>query len=443
MSEEQSVKIDQIVFREDLYQRIKKDPVTVQKYAEDLSVLPPIEVNQHNELIDGWHRWTAHKKNDIQEIAVIVTQTNSDIHFIELAIERNSKYGLQLSQEDKRSIARRIYHSIPVTEREVKKEKLSHIFSVSLRTIQNWLSRIDKDDKEQRDVAALNKWFACYTQKEIAKAFGITQQAIELILQGNERFRFLVKPGELREIEDKVERWQEIEKLRRDAAFYQTDFTIPLYNVWKQKEKQTELNHHGLTEPLFVDNLLYLYTNPFDTVVDPFAGSGTTIDICKKRFRRYWVSDRKPIIERESEISKHDITGGLPALPRWKDVKLVYLDPPYWKQAEGQYSKDSEDLANMPLDQFNNVLAELIKGFSKKLTNAYIALIIQPTQWNAPDRIFTDHIGDMLRTVKLPVDLRYSVPYESQQNNAQMVEWAKQNKKCLVLTREIIVWRVE
>jgi hypothetical protein len=27
--------------------------VTVQKYAEDLSVLPPIEVNQHNELIGG------------------------------------------------------------------------------------------------------------------------------------------------------------------------------------------------------------------------------------------------------------------------------------------------------------------------------------------------------------------------------------------------------
>ena len=34
--------------------------VTVQKYAEDLSVLPPVEVNQRHELIDGWHRWTAH-----------------------------------------------------------------------------------------------------------------------------------------------------------------------------------------------------------------------------------------------------------------------------------------------------------------------------------------------------------------------------------------------
>ena len=38
--------------------------------------------------------------------------------------------------------------------------------------------------------------------------------------------------------------------------------------------------------------------------------------------------------------------------------------------------------------------------------------------------------------------MRFSVPYESQQCNAQMVEWAKANKRCLVLSREIIVWKV-
>jgi DNA modification methylase len=99
----------------------------------------------------------------------------------------------------------------------------------------------------------------------------------------------------------------------------------------------------------WLDNLLYLYTQPFDVVIDPFAGSGSTIDLCKRRFRRYWVSDRKPVIERAHEIREHDITAGLPKLPRWQDVALVYLDPPYWKQAEGEYSNDPEDLGNMPL----------------------------------------------------------------------------------------------
>lgn len=48
--------VDAVVFRSDWYPRIETSAVTVQKYAEDLSVLPPIEVNQNNELIDGWHR---------------------------------------------------------------------------------------------------------------------------------------------------------------------------------------------------------------------------------------------------------------------------------------------------------------------------------------------------------------------------------------------------
>jgi len=223
---------------------------------------------------------------------------------------------------------------------------------------------------------------------------------------------------------------------------FSSDFTPPIYNVWKQQTKSDGPDHFGNSEIRWLDNLLYLYTDLFDVVVDPFAGSGSTVDVCKKRKRRYFVSDRKPIVEREHEIRRHDLTDGLPKVPRWKDVRLVYLDPPYWKQAEGRYSDDPTDLANMPLDGFHNALAGIIDDFARKLSDAYIALIIQPTQWKAPDRRFTDHVAEMLRHVKLPIEMRFSVPYESQQCTAQMVEWAKQHKRCLVLTRELIVWRV-
>ena len=85
-----------------------------------------------------------------------------------------------------------------------------------------------------------------------------------------------------------------------------------------------------------MDNLLYLYTQPFDVVADPFAGGGSTIDICKKRLRRYWVSDRKPVPERAAQIREHDVTAGLPPLARWQDVKLVYLDPPWEGTSRGR-----------------------------------------------------------------------------------------------------------
>jgi transcriptional regulator with XRE-family HTH domain len=417
------IRVLDVVFRDDLYPRIETSAVTVQKYAEDLDVLPPIKVNQHHELIDGWHRWTAHKKNEVEFIEADIVETSSDADLLEKAIETNASHGLQLSQSDKRDMARRIYNSTTEGERDEKKKQLAKILSVSERTVREWLGRIDKDAKEQRKQRIFDLWLAGWTNKETADAVGVTEEAVRQLTQ---EMADLPKLG----------------KLQQSSADHATDFDIPIYNVWKQQAKSEGSSHFGNSEVRWVDNLLYLYTKPFDVVVDPFAGGGSTIDICKKRLRRYFVSDRKPIVEREKEIRQHDLKDGPLKPPQWKDVKLVYLDPPYWIQAEGQYSKDADDLGNQSLDDFTKNLAKIINDYAKKLTDAYIALIIQPTQWKAPERQFTDHIGDMLRAVKLPVDMRYSVPYESQQCTAQMVEWSKENKRCLVLTREIVVWKV-
>jgi hypothetical protein len=431
VSEVQRMPLNDVLFREDLYPRIETHPVTVQKYAEDLDVLPPIEVNQHKELIDGWHRWTAHKKQEAETIPFIVTETKSDNHLLELAIERNAKHGLQLSQRDKEKMAGRLYSAF-LTQKPGKdacakyKQRLATILSVDLSSVQRWTSRDDKDHKQELEEIAFHLWLACDTHDEIAEATGWSRPIVTSFVE-KLQLPFL-------------------DKSQQSAATHATDFQPPIYNVWKQQTKTNGSNHFGNSEVRWLDNLLYLYTQPFDMVVDPFAGGGSTIDICKKRFRRYFVSDRKPIIEREKEIRNHDLVGedgkvSLLKPPQWSDVKLVYLDPPYWKQAEGQYSNEPTDLANMDLETFTATLAAIIKAYASKVKDGYIALIIQPTQWNAPGREFTDHIGDMLRAVKLPVDMRYSVPYESQQCNAQMVEWSKENKRCLVLTREIVVWR--
>jgi len=447
------LKTSDIVFREDLYPRGESSATTVQKYAEDLGVLPPIEVNQKNELIDGRHRLLAHKKKDAAEIDVVVTETRDDDHLLELAIERNAKFGFQLSTSDKQALARRIYRNAPVEERGAKKHRLAELLSMSYATINSWLGRIDKDTKEERDAAVQNLFLQCFGEEDIAAAVGMPRSTVQGLLTEIKEFKIPSKPGIFGDdLKDKTgkalktaedERQAKIVALNREAAEHASDFDAPIYNIWKQQTKSEGSSHFGNSETRWVDNLLYLYTSPFDVVIDPFAGGGSTLDVCRQRFRRCLISDRKPIEERSKEIRTHDLTAGIPKPPQWKDVKLVYLDPPYWKQAEGQYSDDPTDLANMTLDDFNKSLAGIINGFAKKLTDSHIALIIQPTQWKAPDRQFTDHVGDMLRAIKLPVAMRYSVPYESQQCNAQMVEWSKENKTCLVLTREIVVWKVE
>lgn len=417
------IAVADVRFRSDIYPRLETNAAVVQKYSEDIDVLPAIEVNQNFELIDGWHRWTAHKKVGAETIRATVTETSSDAMLLELAIERNATHGLQLSQEDKRNMARTIYHTTPERDRDGKKAHLAKILSVSERTIREWLSRIDKDSKEARNKRIFDLWLSCRTQEEIAEEVGVTQGEVAKSIPNGD-----------------IAEWN-ISESAKALSSHAAEFEVPIYNVWKQQEKTPGSSHFGNSEVRWVDNLLYLYTNPFDVVVDPFAGGGSTIDICKKRLRRYWVSDRKPVVEREREIRTWDVTDGLPPLHRWSDVRLVYLDPPYWVQAEGRYSQDETDMANMDLERFTKELADLVNGFAKKAKGAAIALILQPTQWKAPDRAYTDHVADMIRMVKYPIDMRFSAPYESQQCNAQMVEWAKANKKCLVLTREIVVWR--
>lgn len=420
----QSRKLSDIVFREDLYPRIKHDSSLVQRYADNIELLPPIEVNQNNILIDGFHRWTAHRKLEREEIKVTVTETPSENELFALSIERNSKHGLQLNEEDKKNTAIRLYSGGAGLE----KQRISKVLSVSLRQINNYLTTIDKNLKEQRDKTILEMWMACRTQEEIAAAVDLSKMEVSRVCDG---------------LCNNLEAFPKSYKLL--ATFQDEQFTTPLYNVWKWNSCTNETNHFGKSEQTIVDNLLYLYTNPFDIVVDPFAGGGSTVDICKKRLRRYWVSDRKPIPEREKEIRQFDITSGVPPLNRnWSEVSLTYLDPPYWKQAEGKYSNDASDLANMSRDEFTSTLSGLIKEISKRQSKGAIALLIQPTQWKSPNKEFSDHIFDIISAVgnkKLAVENRVSCPYTSEQYTPQQVEYAKREKKLLVLTRELIVWR--
>lgn len=420
-----TLNVNDVKYREDLYPRIKHDPTLVQRYAENLEVLPPIEVNQHNILIDGWHRWTAHRKVEATTVQATVTETASEAELFALAIKRNAAHGLQMNDDDKRNVAIRLYGA----GTGLNKQDIADTLSVSLRSVNNYLQAIDKQRKEDRKQRIFDLWMACETVEDIVATVDIKKSAVDEIL------------GEFPVLEN----LPKVEKVL--ATFADDEFTAPLYNVWTFAKKSNSVSHFGNSEQRIVENLLYLYTEPFDIVVDPFAGGGSTINVCKKRLRRYYVSDRKPIVERESEIRSHDlVTDGVPSLNRrWSDVTLTYLDPPYWRQAQNKYSNDATDLANMSLEMFNESLTKIIKDISQRQSKGVIALLMQPTQWSADNKHFTDHIMDVIRLVgnkKLVLENRISCPYSTEQYNAQQVDWAKKNKKLLVISRELIVWRV-
>jgi len=124
------------------------------------------------------------------------------------------------------------------------------ILSVSERTVREWLSRIDKDSKDARNKRIFDMWLACHTDADIAGAVDLSEEGVRKITQ----------------------QMAELPEVGKPPASHLSDFEIPLYNVWKQQEKTAGAGHFGNSEVRWVDNLLYLYTRPFDIVVDPFGG---------------------------------------------------------------------------------------------------------------------------------------------------------------------------
>lgn len=181
-------------------------------------------------------------------------------------------------------------------------------------------------------------------------------------------------------------------------------------------------------------------------MLDPFAGSGTTGIICKKRGRRAWLSDREP---KSPHIRCHDlIVDGLPEVP-WGEVKLSYLDPPYGNQTKNQYSRDPTDLANLPIDGYAPAMIKIIAGIGQAMrSGSYIAFLIRASgaeQMENGDWVtgrYYDHLLDIAREIPFQAAMRFQLPNSIGRNDLTRREWATTNKQVLVKSRELIVWRV-
>lgn len=402
-------KTTDIVYRPDLYPRFKPNPAKIQEYAENLDRLPAIEIDQNNILIDGYHRLKAYETVKRDTIPVIVTEVKSEAELERLAVARNSMHGQQLTQDEKKVYAVKWWDVIPVDE-------ICASLSISEKTYQRWTAAKQDQKEEQTKQRIYDMWMRCHTQQEIADAVGEAQQTVA------NRIASFTKNGQQ----------SEISNFR--------NFEPQVYTIWNFAKATNEVRHFGNIPPEIIDNLLYYYTKPFDVVFDPFGGGGSTIDKCLERKRRYYVSDLTPIPAR-NDIRQWDISQGLPGDLPVPD--LVFLDPPYWKQAEGKYSEEPNDLANMPLDNFLSAVGEIAKNVKRKWNGsrpeAKLALIIGPYQkdWKTTDLPFLCY--QVIAKYLTPV-VRIQVPYSTQVHGGQYVQNAKDAKQMLYLSRDLMVF---
>ena len=83
--------------------------------------------------------------------------------------KKNAKHGMQLSSEDKKKMAVRLYNAGTGKD----KAEICKILSISNSTVTSYLTDIDKQLREERKSKIFSMYLAGYTMQEIADAVGI------------------------------------------------------------------------------------------------------------------------------------------------------------------------------------------------------------------------------------------------------------------------------
>jgi len=398
-----TLNVDDIEFVKELYPRVREDDAAIERYRAAIDRLPPIVVARGRVLVDGFHRWQAHKRERLGTITAEDLGNLTDVEILKESIRRNATHGRQLETSDKRRMADLLYRKGTREHAE-----LSELLSITEKTAQEYCRDARRDEKQAQQERAWDLWLDCRTQTSIADELDVPQPTINKWLSDFQS----------------VGKWIEPPASRQH------------FDVWSFQKAEGESSYFGKLPPQVAENLLWLYTEPGQIVVDPFAGGGTTIDVAKRMGRRVWASDLHPSTP-TLPIHEHDACDGWPeSAPRKAD--LVLLDPPYWQQAQGRYSDDLDDLANQSLESFYAGWEMVAKAAMDHAPR--VAYIISPTQCD--DGTVIDHATDMLAPFAengWRVERRIIVPYQTQQATGQQVTWARDNKKLLKLYRDLVV----
>jgi hypothetical protein len=410
----ETIRCADVRFVKELYPRIRPLDDVVERYRDAIDNLPPIAVARDSILVDGYHRWQAHVREERAEIAAENLGNLSDAEIIRESIRRNAEHGQQLSREDKERMAAQLWAAMAHLSNGERTNEIMALLSVSRDAVEDWTKTTRQDERRATIARAWDMWLDCATEREIAEAIGVTQPAVN---------------GWLRDKKSAL-----AENLSNPPSRQHFD----IWQFQTADKDSGQQSYFGAVPPQVVENLLWFYTEPGDIVVDLFAGSGTTIDVAKSMGRRIWASDiRGNHYSPHLPIHQHDATYGWPeAAPRSAD--LVFLDPPYWQQAAGRYSDEPGEMAEMDLDQFTAAWAIVAKAALKRAKR--VAYIISPTQ--NEDGSVVDHATQMLGPFTARnwrVERRIIVPYSTQQASGQQVTWARDNKRMLKLYRDLVV----
>ena len=178
------ISIDDVVLRDDLDPRLgERDDDLIAQYADIFDALPPIEINQHNEVIDGWHRVRAAEREKRTEIAYVVVETDGDDDLSDRMWESNLRHGVQYTRDQ------RLTQGLKLYQRKLSTGQIANRVGVSAATVRRWTKALREEDRRIRDERIFELAEAGTSLRQIADEVDVDHKTVAATLGKNAQMR--------------------------------------------------------------------------------------------------------------------------------------------------------------------------------------------------------------------------------------------------------------
>lgn len=472
------IDLSEIVYDPKIYPREKWKTKTIESYADALkggATFPPLilEIGT-NKLLDGVHRWKAYLKyqeayqnrqpslnsnnnewpEPSSEIEVKFSIVPDGIPAKLYAASFSTTHGDRITGAERKALAREVYEDNPDFTLSVLKEYLN----VSIGSAHGYVSDILARRKEQQKTTAFRLHLLGWTQEEIGKVIGVSQQAYQQkFLQDFSDLKKVVKKllNEGHPHLDVAERYNMPLQLvwaidledRTDAQrFERLGIGNPQpYDVWKFG-KCSDLfgnRYPGRIPGQLIAHVLYFFTESGAIVIDPMCGSGTTVDVCMAYGRKCYAYDIDQRYERP-DIIQHNLTDGWPE--RTKKANLIFWDPPYFEKMDSKKIGDNGyikgSISSLARDDYLAFFAKALAE-AKRLVKPKTKLAFLMSDWddNTGKRsgVFIWDYAKIINEAGWNLTRHIQIPLSTQQVHPDIVNKFRKSRRLARLERYLLI----
>lgn len=173
-----AIPLAEVVFDQSIYPRAEWSQSTVNRYAEALQSgdeFPPIILEKGtNRLLDGMHRWQAHKQALKDSIVTVWMDIPEGVPGKLFAASLSARHGDRIRGDELKQIAREIAEENP----DYNLQTIAKYAAVTRQTVSKWVGDIVEHRLEVRKVKVLLLSRAGWSQRQIADELGVAQKTV-------------------------------------------------------------------------------------------------------------------------------------------------------------------------------------------------------------------------------------------------------------------------